>query len=182
MKKTILRILPRLLPAGALFLPLGTLTISLGSLFSKPTAYNIVGLIKTFGSESNELFVNLLKGDSMAPARPWLIVTVVGLALGILAILAGLALPWRESVKRLGASAAVYAGGTAGVILAVVGFSRFGTLLTEAVRLASTSLNAGTWILMALLLLNAAVCFAQWRAAREKARLAALAAKKRKRK
>jgi hypothetical protein len=107
----------------------------------------------------------------------------VGLGVGILAILAGLALSYRESIKLHASSAAVYAGGTAGVILAVVGFSRFGAVLAGAVRsIASTSLSFGTWILMALLLLNAAVCFSQWRAAKERARLAALAAKKRKRK
>jgi len=181
MKQIILRLLPRLLPAGALFLPLGTLTIKL--LVEKATQYNIVELVRTFGSENNELFVNLLKSDSMAPARPWLVVTAVGLLLGILAILAGLALAWRESIKLHVLSAAVYAGGTAGVVLAIVGFSRFGAILAEAVRsIANTSLSFGTWVLMALLLLNAAVCYAQWRAAKERARLAALAAKKRKRK
>jgi len=181
MKKTILRILPRLLPAGALFLPLGSLTISLGALFEKPTSYNIVQLVKTFGGQGNELFLNLLKGDAMAPAIPWLVVSIVGLVLGILAVFAGLALPWKESIKLDAASAAVYAGGTAGVTLAMIAFPQFGSMLLQAVRIASASLGYGVWILLALLLLNTAICFYRWRTEKEKARLAALA-KKQKRK
>jgi len=202
MKQTILRILPRPLPAGALFLPLGTLTISLGGLggllgglgdllgglgalggeSEKGTSYNIVGLVRAM-AEGNELFANALKSDSMAPARPWLAVAVIGLVLGILAILAGLALSYRESMKLSAVSAAVYAGGAAGVILAMAGFSMFGAILGEVWRgVANATLDYGTWVLLALLLLNAAICFCRWRADKERARLAALAAKKRKKK
>jgi len=202
MKKTILRILPRLLPAGALFLPLGTLTISLGGLGNllgglgdllgglgalggageKATPYNIIELVRAL-LEGNELFANVLKSESMAPARPWLAVAVAGLVLGILAVLAGLTLSFDEEIKRLAASAMVYAGGTVSVILAMAAFSMFGAILAEVWRgVANTTLNYGTWLLMILLLLNAAICFFRWRAAKERARLAALAAKKRKRK
>ncbi|MCL2298540.1 MAG: hypothetical protein FWC27_00130 [Firmicutes bacterium] len=175
MKKILLRILPRLLPAGALFLPLGSLTISLGALFERPTSYNLVGLLKTFGGKGNELFLNLLKSEAMAPAVPWLVLSIVGLVLGVLAVLAGLALSWRGSIKLYAASAAVYAGGTLGIALAAAAFPLFGKILVEAVSLASTALGYGVWILLALLLLNAAVCFFQWRAEKEQARLAALA-------
>jgi len=202
MKKTILRILPRLLPAGALFLPLGTLTISLGGLGNllgglgdllgglgalggageKATPYNIVELVRAL-LEGNELFANVLKSEAMAPARPWLVVTAVGLALGILAVLAGLTLSWRDSMKLSLVSTAVYAGGTVSVILAMAGFSMFGAMLAEVWRgIADASLGYGTWLLLLMMLLNAAVCFFRWRAAKERARLAALAAKKRKRK
>jgi len=200
MKKTILRVLPRLLPAGALFLPLGMLTISLGGLGNllgglgdllgglgalggaseKGTSYNIVGLIRAL-FEGNELFANVLKSEAMAPARPWLAVAVAGLVLGILAILAGLALSFDEEIKRLATSAMVYAGGTAGAVLALVGFSMFGAILDEVWRgIANAAAGYGAWVLLILLLVNAAVCFFQWRTAKEKARLAALAAKKRK--
>jgi len=118
----------------------------------------------------------------MAQARPWLAVTAVGLSLAVGAVLAGLALAFKESVKLHAASFYVYAGGTLTTALAAVGFWRFSIALAEAAGVfGSTSLNYGTWILLALLLLCAAVCFSQWRAAKERARLAALAAKKRKR-
>jgi len=176
MKKAVPRVLPRLLPIGALFLPLGALTI-----ISNATAYNIVGLIKTLTGETNEFFAGVLQSDRMDPARPWLAVAAAGLTLGILAVLAGLALSLRESMKLSAASAAVYAGGTAGIILAAAGFMMFGKALAEAWRsMAGASLGYGSWVLLALLLLNAAICFFQWRAAKESARLAALAAKKRK--
>jgi len=209
MKKTILRTLPRLLPAGALFLPLGTLTINLGNLLGgllgglgelgelgqlgellgglgggggTSTQYNIVKLIQALFSEGNEMFANMLKSDMMAQARPWLVVTAVGLVLAIGAVLAGLALAFKESAKLHAASFYVYAGGTLSTALAVVGFWRFSAAFAEdAGVFGSTSLNFGTWVLLAMLLLCAAICFSQWRAAKERARLAALAAKKRKR-
>ena len=208
MKKTILRILPRLLPAGALFLPLGTLTFSLGGLGDllggllggglggglgellgglggggKSTSYNIVKLIQALFDDSNELIVRALKDDMMAQARPWLVVTAVGLSLAVAAVLAGLALCFKENIKLHAASFYVYAGGSLAAVLAIAGFLRFSAALAKDMgAIASTSLNIGAWLLLAMLLLNAAIWFGQWRAAKERARLAALAAKKRKRK
>ena len=180
-KKAMPRAIPRVLPLGALFLPLGT--ISINFLIEKVTRYNIVELVKAPFSESNELFATLLKSESMAAARIWLVVAVAGLALAVLAVLAGLALCWSGRIKLYAASAAVYAAGTLGAAGMGYGFAKFGTALAGALmNIATTSLNIGLYVLGLLLLANAVMCFVQWRSAKEKARLAALAAKKRKKK
>ena len=174
MKTTALRILPRLLPAGALFLPLGTLTISLGALGElfgallgggTGTQYNIVKLIQALFS-GDEPFANLLKADIMTLARPWLAVAAAGLALAAGAVLAGLALACGGGAKLLSASSYVYAGGALATAFAMVGFRRFSAVLAEATgAFGRTSLNFGAWVLLATLLLCAAICFSQWRAA-----------------
>jgi len=208
-KKTILRIIFRALPVGALFLPLATMTLNLGALggllggllgggveglgdllgalgggSGKSTQYNIVGLIKALFSKDNDLLIKLLQGESMAAARTWLIAAVVGLVLSILAALAGLALVAAGGkAKWLGGSSIAYAAGALGGIGMVVAFVKFGTTLAAAVmNIASTSLNIGAYILVALILFNLCHSLVDWRSTKERERLAALAAKKRKRK
>jgi len=192
----------RLLPVGALFLPLGTLTFSLGGLgdlaeglgalgalfglgnlggAGSGTSYNIVELVKSFTGSSSELFMRLLKTDMMATPRAWAYVTGVGLILSILAMLAGFAFLFAESVKPLAIGAAVYGAGTLGGIAAVVGFTQFGQALGPAImNLASAAVDYGAYVLVAMLFVNLVVCLAQWRKARERVRLAALARKQKK--
>jgi len=180
-KKLIVRIVLRLLPVGALFLPLGTLSINL--IIKKDTSYNIVELVKSLFSDNSgtELLLKLMETESMAAARAWMVVTAAGLVLSILAILAGLALVYFGKVKLLGASAAVYGAGTLGGVAAVTGFMLFGAELAEALRnIATASVNIGAYVMVAALLVNLIVCLAQWRGEKEKARLAALAKKQRK--
>jgi len=193
----------RLLPVGALFLPLGTLTFNLGGLGEmlglgdlggllagllggggKGTSYNIVGLIQgMLGQDSNGLLGRLMQQDFMAGTRIWLYMTGAGLALGILATLAGFAFIFAEKVKHLAASAAVYGAGTLGGICAVVGFLQFGVALGPALLdLAIATLNYGAWVWAAMLLLNLIVCLVLWRGVKERERLTALARKQKKKK
>ena len=197
----------RLLPVGALFLPLGTLTFSLGGLGEalglgdlsgllsgllggalggsggSGTSYNIVGLIKGITGRDSDLMVRLLKTDMMATPRVWLYVTGAGLILSILAMLAGLAFIFAEKKKPLAIGAAVYGAGTLGGIGAIVGFIKFGEALGPAImNLASAAVNYGAYVLAAMLLLNLIVCLAQWRGAREQVRLTALARQQKKKK
>jgi len=187
----------RLLPIGALFLPLGTVTISLGALGSlfglgdlgggggSGTPYNIVGLIKSVVSPDSELMRKLLQTDMMDGPRAWLYVTGAGLILSILAMLAGFAFVFifAEKVKPLAAGAAVYAAGVLGAICGLAGFMQFGAALGPAtMNLASTAVNYGAYVLAAMLLLNLAVCLAQWRRVKEQERLAALAKKQKQKK
>ena len=178
-KKAIPRAVLRLLPVGALFLPLGTMTIKFIS--EKTTRYNIVELIKSLGGQGNELLLKLLETEPMAEVRAWIVVTAVGLALSVLAMLAGFAFLFAESVKPLAIGAAVYGAGTLGGIAAVVGFTQFGQALGPAImNLASAAVDYGAYVLVAMLFVNLVVCLAQWRKARERVRLAALARKQKK--
>ena len=167
----------RALPIGALFLPLAALNIRL--LVENTTQYNIVALFKALSGGGDSLFGSLLGSDTLAPALPWLIAAAAGLALSVAAIAAGLALSPRESIKSLAAACWIYAGGALGAVCAAVGTAVFGGALGGAVRnLASASVGVGTYVLLALMPLNLAASFFQWRGAKEKVRLAALAAKK----
>jgi len=178
--KTIVRFVARALPVGALFLPLGTITIKF--LVEKATPYNIAGFIKMLFEDGNELFFNMLTSEIMDSARPWMYVAAAGLAAGVLAALAGLALAYWDSIKALAISAWAYAGGVLGAAAMAVGFTIFGTTMAGALmNIASTSVNYGTYILLGLLLCNLIHSLIQRRDAREAARRAALAAKKRKR-
>ena len=204
--KAIPRAVLRLLPVGALFLPLGTLTINLGNLgdlgdllgglgsllglagdlgSGKGTSYNIVGLIQalTGKGSGSDLFMRLLNSDMMDTPRAWAYVTGIGLIVSILAMLAGFAFLFAERVKPLAIGAAVYGAGALGGIGAVVGFRQFGEALGPAImNLASAAVDYGAYVLVAMLLLNLTVCLAQWGNARKQVRLAALARKqKRKR-
>jgi len=207
-KKAIPRVVPRLLPVGALFLPLGTLTFNLGSLGQllgggglgdmagllagllggageTSTSYSIVGAIQALTKKGpgSDLFGSLMKQDFMAAVRGWAAVTAVGLALCILAMLAGFAFIFAEKVKPLGIGALVYGAGTLGGLLALGGFKQFGAALGPAVAdMASASLNYGAWVLAAMLLLNLIVCLTLWRGAKERERRAELAKKQRKKK
>jgi len=185
----------RLLPMGALFLPLGTLTFSLGNLGSlfglgnagggggSGTSYNIVGLIKGIGGPDSDLMVKLLKTDMMAEPRTWLYVTGAGLILSILAMLAGFAFLFAEKAKPLAIGAAVYGAGVLGGIGALAGFMQFGAALGPAsMNLASAQADYGTYVLIAMLLLNLIVCLAQWRRVREQERLTVLARQQKKKK
>jgi len=180
-KQLIIRIALRLLPVGTLFLPLGTLSINL--IINKTTSYNIVELVKSLFSDSGgtELLLKLMETESMATSRAWMVVTAAGLALSLLAILAGLALAYFDQIKLLGASAAVYGAGTLSGAAAVFGFAMFGTELAAAVNnIATAMVNIGAYVLVAAMLLNLLADLAQWRGEKEKARLAALAKKQRK--
>ena len=177
----LLRTAPRLLPVGALFLPLGTLTIKI--LIEKVTQYNIVTMIQAFTGEDSELFTKLLATEPMAAARTWMYVTAVGLVLSILAMLAGLALAFSGKTKILIAGTVTYGVGTLAGICAGVAFSMCGAALAGAMNnMVGLSVNFGTWVLVAVLLLNFVLCLSQWRRAKERARLAELAKKKRKKK
>jgi len=180
-KKAIPRAVLRLLPVGALFLPLGTMTIKI--INEKVTSYNIVGLIQSLSGQGNELLLKLLETEQMAAVRTWMYVAMAGLILSVLAMLAGFAFLFAEKVKPLAASAAVYGAGMLGIIGALVGFSRFGAALAGAVmNMASAAVQYGAWALAAMLLLNLTVCLAQWRGAREQVRLTALARQQKKKK
>jgi len=180
-KKAIPRAVLRLLPVGALFLPLGTMTIKFIS--EKTTRYNIVELIKSLGGQGNELLLKLLETEPMAEVRAWIVVTAVGLALSVLAMLAGFAFLFAEKVKPLAAGAAVYGVGVLGVAAALTGFMRFGAALGGAVmNMASAAVEYGAWALAAALLLNLVVCLAQWRNAKEQIRLTELARQQKKKK
>ncbi|MDR2686863.1 MAG: hypothetical protein LBB75_03860 [Oscillospiraceae bacterium] len=180
-KKAVPRAVLRLLPVGALFLPLGTLTIKI--ITEKATQYNLVGLIQALFGQENQLLVNLIKTDMMAAPRAWLYVTAAGLILSILAMLAGFAFLFAEKVKPLAAGAAVYGAGALGGICAVIGFAQFGGALGPAImNMAGASVNYGAYDLAAMLLLNLVVCLAQWRGAKERERLTALARKQKQKK
>jgi len=196
-KRAVPRALPRLLPVGALFLPLCTMTLSLGGLLGsllgdslgglggggKSTQYNIVTLIQGMAGQDSELLVKLIKADFMAEVRTWLYVIAAGLALSILAMLAGFAFLFAEKIKPLAASAAVYGAGVLGMAGTLTGFAFFNPALGRAVPdIASASLNYGVWVLAAAMLLNLAMCLARCYSLKEQERLTALARQQKKKK
>ena len=180
-KRAVSRAVLRLLPAGALFLPLGAMSIKF--ITEKTTRYNIVELIKSLGGQGNELLLKLLEAEQMAAVRSWIYVTAVGLVLSVLAILAGFAFLFAEKVKPLAAGAAVYGAGVLGIATALTGFIKFGAALGGAMmNIASAAVEYGAWVLAAALLLNLAVCLTQWHDAREQIRLTELARQQKKKK
>ena len=153
----ILRIIAGLLPAGALFLPLGIVNISIILLGNTEMRLDIVELIRLSGNlGGDELIARLIQSDLFAKALPWVYTAVAGLAIGILAILAGIALSF---TKANFASVFVYAGGLAGAVVMAVGFGGFGSAMeSNLLFTVDTTVGAGSYLLMGLFLLGAGVC------------------------
>ena len=158
----ILRIMARLLPVGALFLPLGVLNIRI--LFSdSETRLNIVELFRMLGDMGeNELMLKVFQSEMFDAARPWLYAAIAGLAIGVLAILAGIAIAFPKGKTPLAAAMGVYGGGTLGAILMAVSFGAFGSALGDSLLFkVNASVSWGAWVLLALLALNAGLAWWQ---------------------
>jgi len=181
-RETIMKAIPRaalrLLPVGALLLPLCTLATRV--IFKKTeTRFYITTLLGALlHPEQTSAFVNnTLRSEPMADTRAWVYVAIAGLAVGVVCALAGFAFLFAKKAKALFACACVYcvgAPGGASMVLGLVMASRALALAMQGMgRLADAglTLEAGVWALAAALLLNLIACLVEWRRVKERERL-----------
>jgi len=176
--KAIPRAALRLLPLGALLLPLCTLATRVILKKSETRFYITTLLGALLHPEQTSAFVNnTLRSEQMADTRAWVYVAIGGLAVSIVCALAGLAFVFARKAKALFACAAVYCAGAlsgTGMVLGLAMASRALALAMQGMgRLADASLalETGAWLLAAALLLNLIACVVEWLTTRKRERL-----------
>jgi len=174
--RAILRAALRLLPAGALFLPLCTLETKV--LFrTNTTAFNVVGLLGALlNPEQTSALVNrIMMDDNLTTTRAWAYAAMAGLAVSAVFMLAGFAFLFAIKSKPLFVCAVIHLTAALGGITALLGATMASRALAGVVRsIASLTVNRGAWILAAALLLNLIACTIEWLAAKKRERLTEL--------